>query len=255
MTLIKSDTLNRDFSETLLDGLSKQNRVPSGTRNILFNFDMVNLVQNSGTYEYEENQDSENLEQIFRVYDDTQVIGVMVDVWGLDRPSLRANNLPQGGGGVSSAAISFGVKILGNYTNLDDERGYPAVYKSTEFNLVNDFNVTWEDQYANGIPVGSVAIDGWSMSKNFLSGDMVHGRDLSNSFVVERNVPSRQIFYPVNPSGATQMLHGGAEYIITLGNIGDSGSITEDQNGVPALHMTTSIQLTLICRCFRRRFS
>ena len=254
MSIIKSATLNEYFDDTLLDGLSKQNRVPSGTRNIVFSFDMVSLVSDSSS-SYDISQDSENLEQIFRIYDDTQVVGVMVDMWGLDRPGLMANDLPQGGGGVSSAAISFGVKILGNYTNLDDEKGYPAVYKSTEFNLVNDFNVTWEDQYANGVPVSVSPIDNWNMSKNFLSGDTVPGRDLSNMFVIERDVPKRQIFYPVGDENGTQILHGGAEYIITLGNVGDSGVVTKDQNDVPALHMTTSIQLTLICRCFRRRFS
>lgn len=245
MSVIESKDLNTRFQNPI-DGLSTQARVPSGTKNIVFNFDMLPLI--SGSSFTSSGVDDTNYTKIFRIYDDMQVIGVMADVFGYDRPQLTSNNVPFPGGAVVSNAVSFRLKILGNYTKLDDELGYPAIYKSTEFNLVNDFLVTFGDG-ASFTPHATQAIDLWDFGPNYLSNEEYVGSDLA-----PRRMPSRQIFYPLSEDGGTQILQGGSEYILTLDPNGDNGKIAEDSNQNPAYHMTTSIQLTLVCRCFRREF-
>jgi len=157
MTIIKSKEVN-DFFEDVQQDFSLVNKRPTNERNIIFNFDCVQLIQD-GFYEedftfsgvnYSPVQEQENLEQIFRIYDDVQVIGIMVDAWGVGRAGLSGVDIATTAGppGEPSRALSFNVKILGNYTNLDDEKGYPAIYKSTEFNLVNDFDVVFSDNDA-----------------------------------------------------------------------------------------------------------
>jgi len=71
-------------------------------------------------------------------------------------------------------------------------------------------------------------------------------------------MPPRQTFFPISDEGGTQMLHGGAEYIISLSGLNEKGVPQEGQDVAGqtslAFHLTTSIQLTLVCRTFRRRF-
>lgn len=250
MTIIQSEYLNDGF-QSIISGLSTQNKTPSGTKNLVFSFDLVPLIAGGP---YQTNIDDENFSQIFRIYDDMQVIGIMTDIWGLDRPQMSSNDTPFPTGGVPtgveiSEALSFRLKILGNYTKLDDEKGYPAIYKSTEFNLVNDFLISFGDG-ESFTPHASQNIGVWDFGPNYMSNEAYVGTDLS-----PKRMPPRQMFFPLKEDAGTQMLHGGAEYIITLDPFGDNGKIAVDGNDQPAYHMTTSIQVTLVCRCFRRRFS
>jgi hypothetical protein len=247
MAIIESQDLNDRFQKPI-DGLSTQNKVPSGTKNIIFNFDMVPLTAGSL---YDQNMDSENFTKVFRIYDDVQVIGIMADVLGYGRPQLSASNdpwPPLAGVPLVSKAVSFRVKILGNFTGLDDELGYPSIYKSTEFNLVNDFLVSFGDD-ASFTPHATQAIDLWEFGPNYLSNEEYIGSDLA-----PKRMPSRQIFYPLNPEGGTQILQGGSEYVLTLDPNGNNGKISQDDQQMPAYHLTTSVQISLVCRCFRRRF-
>ena len=73
MTVIDAKDLNDRFA-LLQENLGELNRLPAGQRNISFSFDMVSLIGPvpSGMEQISENYDAENMQQIFRIYDDVQ---------------------------------------------------------------------------------------------------------------------------------------------------------------------------------------
>jgi len=255
MTVIDAKDLNDRFA-LLQENLGELNRLPAGQRNISFSFDMVSLIGPApiGMEQVSENYDAENMQQIFRIYDDVQVVGVVADLWGFDRPGLYADGVGQ-----QSKAISFNVKILGNFTKLDDELGYPSIYKSTEFNLVKDIKMSFGDGMAyRENPVIPAPLTVLRMTRDYRSNQEYNRSALGGatpSDEIER-MPSRLLYYPLDEEEVSTFLHGGAEYIITIGVDGPEGKPAEDLQvpAVPAYHMLTSLQLTLVCRCFRRRF-
>jgi len=256
MTKISSLDLNTKFNKKMTE-LVDANKSSSGYKSLSFNFDMITLGATAGATgligtvtDMSTRYDAENLEQIFRIYDDVQIVGVVADLWGLDRSGVMANELPASNIlAKQSNAICFSLKILGNYTKIDDELGYPAIYKSTEFNLVNDITLEFKDadgftDRLPGLLPAFVFASSYKSNENYLDADDA-----------PRTVPSRQLFFPIEDTAESTMLHGGAEYIISLSPKDLEDNAVEDAESIPAIHLITSLQLTLICQVSRRRFS
>ena len=249
------DKLNTD--EGLLNGLRASNMSHVEHKNLSFNFDMVLLQDNRGATAFERDfgYPEINHQQIFRVYDDVKVVGYIVDIWGTNRSGFYSN-FGNGNGifnsvptGKQSRGVSFRVKLLGNYTTLDQELGYPSIYKSTEFNLLNDLIISWDDR-AGRMPTADTLARAKYLSDN----------NIDNGWYVDANKDLkqeawRQIFYPIDDSADAAHLLGGAEYILEVSQLNDDGSIAVGASFTPSVHPVTSLQVTLVCECNKRRYS
>ena len=282
-TQIKAAELNEEFGEFTDDGfpnfgsdsgliqnLRMINQSDSEYKNLSFNFDMISLINgpqplfNGDSVLFESGHSNQNYQQIFRVYDDVQIVGYLVDVWGLARTGMSSNGnmydtnltgmlpgtltpLPD-----ESSAVSFKVSVLGNYTNLDAELGYPAIYKSSEFNLVDDLVCTFSDA-AGLAPFNNAKPN--QLGENYLTNGEYEKGFATPGTQVEKKRPPRQVFYPVDEDKRGAFLHGGAEYIISITPFNEDDAVTLDASKTPAYHMLTALQVMLVCRCSRRRYS
>ena len=275
---IKSAELNEGFGQFDDDGFP----IPTGDTGLLaqlrannqsdvehktlsFNFDMICLnngprptAHGSNLLAWSPGHPAQNYEQIFRVYDDMQVVGYLFDVWGLNRAGMAANfgntqgAVPAGNdAGRQTSAVSFSVKLLGNYTELDEELGYPSIFKSTEFNLLDDLNVSFTDTVGRRETATSMLNVFW-LSENYPSNGVY--TNLNRDDVTR---PSRLFYYPVEEDKNAAFLLGGAEYIISISPQNEEGNVPQDPIGTPvyAYNMLTSLQVSIICRCARRRYA
>ena len=271
---IKSAELNTAFGEFsndgqpkfnsdsgLLQGLRSSNASHVECKTLSFNYDMVCLsngpdAQDRVGFTQDPGHVAENYQQIFRVYDDVQVMGYIIDGWGINRPGMQSNfgnaigAVPGFLAGRQSNAVSFKVTLLGNYTLLDEELGYPSTFKSTEFNLLDDLIVNWENATAR-LESATTAISAYNLAENYVdNGEYV---DINKHVNIQGG--SRRSYYPVtDPANAAHLL-GGAEYILNVSPLDENDKVVKDALNIPSYHMITSLQVTLVCRCSKRRYS
>jgi len=266
---IKSDQLNESFGQFSSDGFSTATSPDTGCledlrrlnqshvecKTLSFNFDMLSLSNGpkppgaTTLIALHAGHPDINYQQVFRVYDDVQVMGYVADLWGVNRAGNQGNFERVTLAGQQSAAVSFNVKLLGNYTALDDELGYPSVFKSTEFNLLDDIQISFEDRIGR-MDTALAALSAKDLSQNIIDQGWYSDE---NRDIVQKEI--RSVCYPVRQEENPVHLLGGAEYIIEVGPATSNGSVSVDLNNNPAYHMVTALQITMICRCTRRRWA
>ena len=192
--------------------------------------------------------DPEAYTQYWRCPDDMDVIGICVDVFGVDQMGIFSRQgsgafPPPVGSCPNALSANFKIEVRGNFTALDEEEGYPQIYKSSEFNMVTDIDLDYD---SNGEPV-LPQLNYTSTSPNPLA---MWGVDLLQG----DNGLHKRLFYPVDENEILLSFLRGAQYIFTL-SAKDQVANTVSGQTARECHDVSAVNATFICRSTTRRYS
>ena len=192
--------------------------------------------------------DPEAYTEFWRAPDDVDVIGVIVDLWGVDQMGINSVKGDASAGAYvpgNATSLNFKLEVRGNFRVLDEQEGYPQIYKSTEFFLVKDIDISFDD---DDIVVPELNTS--SVSPNALTafGSQVWSGD---------NGPIRKVFFPLDKDEVLLSFLRGAQYIFTLSA---SSPIVPETPGntaveVEEVHDITMLCASFVCRHTTRRYS
>lgn len=247
--LIESQDLNRAFSETN-QFYRTANLADNGYINLRFSFQGVVLTE--GTQNLQ--TDTDAYQKFFRAPDDLEVMAAVVDFWGVNRMGYNTNTNADPD---TALGTNFNIKVLGNFTNLDEEEGYPQTYKSTEFNLVKDIEVDFDEQKClNTVSTSS----GGGVIRPLSSKPDYIFCQANNQNTPSVKGPRKICYFPVDKSQPLVTLLRGAQYIIEVSHkfkdkdgLGYIGGLTGTR--ISAVQDVTCADLVLVCRTTRRRYS
>ena len=236
--IISSD-INVGFTE-YEDALSWINSLDGQMRNLSFSFDGI-----STTPETLSSVEPESLTELFRASDDIQIMGFMVDYMGVDCMGININP-GAASPPVNSPAIDLKITLKGNFTKLDEEEGYPVIYKSIEFNLISDIDYSFKEENAVGVFSDADVLENpLKRSGLYLTSDSVNPDDVTTPSRTFIGAPARGLFYPVDKNKEMSSLLRGAQYILTVEPTGSNDEY----------HDITALQLTIVCKHFKRRYT
>ena len=190
--------------------------------------------------------DAEAYSEYWRAPDNLDVMAIVVDLFGVDQMGINSR---QGAASSPTArnarGINFKLEVRGNFRALDEQEGYPQIYKSSEFNMVSDIDMSFNENTEDILPL--LATTGVSSNPLVFFGSTVLSGD---------NGMRRKIFFPVNQEEILLSFLRGSQYIFTLSSSDDKvpigvGSSTE----VRVCHDVSAINMAFVCRNTTRRYS
>jgi hypothetical protein len=249
---IESQDLNRAFGKAN-KFYRLANLADSGYFNIRMSFQGIVLDESDNRQ-----TDIDAYQKFFRAPDDIDIVAAIVDLWGVNRMGYNTNNNIQPD---SSSGTNFSIKVLGNFTAIDEETGYPQTYKSSEFNIVSDIDVHFDSRdclhaVSAGTPLTPVlplsSYPSYLLSQSGLQYPGIIQKSLGGA--------DRDMYYPIEETRPLVSLLRGAQYIFDISHTNKdstgapyTGSLTGNQ--MDSAQDVTSADIVLVCRTTRRRYS
>ena len=184
--------------------------------------------------------------EYWRAPDNLDVMAIVVDLFGVDQMGINSlQGAASSATAINARGLDFKLEVRGNYRALDEEEGYPQIYKSSEFNMVTDIDMSFDKSTEDIIPLLTTTATSTNPLSQF--GHPVWSGDTGLD---------RRIFFPVNQNEILLSFLRGSQYIFTLSAKDlvvpiKVGSTTE----VRVVHDVTAINMSFVCRNTTRRYS